>query len=42
MRACELMAGRTDEESTLLARGVATTTLLSIVIEGMRYGVIAD
>lgn len=42
MRACELMVVRTDEESALLARGAVATTLLSIVIVGMRYGMIGD
>ena len=39
MRACELMDGRTDVESALLARGAAVITLLSIAIIGARYAV---
>ena len=42
MRACELMAGRTDVESALLARGAAAMTLLSIVIVGAKCAVIVD
>ena len=40
MRACELMAGRTDMESALLARGAVAMTLLSIAIVRVKYTVI--
>lgn len=36
MRACELMAGRMDDESALLARGAVAMTLLSIATVGVR------
>lgn len=42
MRACELMAGRMDVESALLARGAVAITLLSIAIVGVEYSVILD
>ncbi len=42
MRACELMAGRADAESALLARGAIATTLLSIVNPGANYVVTVD
>lgn len=41
MRACELMPGRTDVESALLARGAVAMTLLSIVIVGAKCAMIA-
>lgn len=37
MRACELMAGRTDVESALLARGAVAMILLSIMIVGAGF-----
>ena len=40
MRTCELMAGRTDAESALLACGAVAMTLLIIVIIGMKYVVV--
>lgn len=42
MRACEVMAGRTDIESALLARGAVAMTLLSIAAVGMKYVVTVD
>ena len=42
MRACELMAGRTDVESALLARGAVAMTLLSIAVLGAEYAVNVD
>ena len=40
MRACEVRAGRRDEESALLARGAVAMTLLSIAIVGVKYTVL--
>ena len=40
MRACELMAGRTDVESTLLACGAVAMTLRIIVILGIKCSVV--
>ena len=40
MRACELMAGRTDAESALLACGAVVMTLRIIVILGIKYSVV--
>ena len=39
---CELMAGRTDTESALLARGAVAIILLSIAIVCAKYVVIED
>lgn len=42
MRACEIMAGRTDDESALLERGTVVMTLLSMAIVGAKYVVVVD